>query len=572
MASYAQVTKDIDIPVIVLPGFQEGVSSRGAWFIHLQEIDSIIRKFSHNRQHVVRYVVYEPSSIAPLSDAEINHIINRYTGDLDRFRTQLEQLELAYSDTRKQGKLNALLYIFGILTIRWYWWIFITSGERSFNNKQNELLGEYANNTKKYLIRFWERGSNKEIKRVLDQIVERYNDLKEEPLTKYMILRDYAAEQAKRAKTRGDKHSFKAYKLIEDGYRSVITKLTDKSMLIKILPSSFWRRIAYFFLRTFNIPLPESILPVRNLNKDIRIQQNEENESINYKNKKIIGTNKVNGNILELYLLATKMKDPICVISKDSYAVLEAISRGETIREKDIPLEVFLHVGTQKEKNILLGHNSDNVVKIEKEHLLHQRIQNATLDVNFQNEAYYGYFNREYISLYYRQYKMAYPFRSRLHNMFPWLFIMHGIPMASALAAVWLFVDPYYSAKQQKNYSAYYSRMIEGSRLGYHNIVIKVMQNPALGFINDKISKNDSGKVYRDIIKDINECALPVDIADRAVLNNLTTETSQLNDFRREANDFTFIPISFLTKDSLSENSEPKSNLMGSGEILNRDM
>lgn len=139
MASYSQETKDISVDVVVLPGFSEGLSQRGAWFAHSMDADDFIRKFLPHMWHVVRYNIHEPTSKAPLSDGEIEHLANRMTGAYDQYRSELERSELSFKDLRRGGKINALLYLLSIITLRWYWWIFITRGEQSFVNQSNAL-------------------------------------------------------------------------------------------------------------------------------------------------------------------------------------------------------------------------------------------------------------------------------------------------------------------------------------------------------------------------------------------------------------------------------------------------
>ncbi|MGQ9631930.1 MAG: hypothetical protein ACUVXI_16705 [bacterium] len=566
MASYSQETRDITVDVVILPGFSEGLSRRGAWFAHTMDANSFVRKFLPNRGHVVRYVVYEPTSSVPLSDAEIDHLINKITSAQDQYRSELERLELSYKDTRRDGKLNALLYILGILTIRWYWWIFITRGEASFNNQQNALMGEYAANTRNFFTRFWERGRDPVMRGVLDEIVALYRELDVDPLRKYMILRNHASKQAMLSQLNGDRLKAGAYRRVEQGYREIIKKSTGRSLIVKILPTNFWQRISHFFLQTFKVPEPESVYPVRDLSKDISAGLTR--DDILIKDSKILGGNRADGNIFELYLLATKRGDPICVPAKDAFYLSEALARAETIRERDLPMEMLLHVGTERERRALLGFNAADSIDREKQRLIHKRLQNAALDTTRQGEAIISYYLREIVSVYYRQYQMMYPFRSRLHSLFPWLFILHGIPVASALAAVWLFVDPYYQGKIQGQYRNYFSKMLEGVNWAYHNVVIHVKRNPALGYINQKILRNEDGKAYRDIIRDINECALPVSLMDRAILNDLTTETPQLRDFQREANDFTTIPLSFYRGDGEREGEDMVKNFAKIGDVI----
>ena len=369
--------------------------------------------------------------------------------------------------------------------------------------------------------------------------MEKYSRLEGEPLKKYALLRDFAGEKALFFKDSKETGCFWA--MAAGGYREIIKKLTSHSYVTALLPTSFYQRILYFFLRTFKVPKPESIFSVRNLSIQINISgpeyQIEEDLSTE---KEIRGFNTAEGNIFELYLMASKCGDPVCVPLQEPYDFTTTLARSEIIRDRDLPLEIILHVGTFREMELLTRYRGGAGGGV------HKRLQNAALDTRRQNEALLGYYYRERISTFYKEYKVRYPFRSRLHSLFPWLFIINGIPVASLLAGVWLFLDPYYQGKQLRNYNNYYTRMLEGVDWAYHNVSIRIRCNHALGHINRMIRDKTNPCVFREVVKEINECALPVSIMDRALLNNLTTETMQLKDFQREDNNFTTIPLNFI--------------------------
>ena len=541
MASYSEKTRDISIDIVVLPGFSEGLSKRGAWFAYAEGNKNIFKRFSPGCSHVLRYIVHEPESSVPLSDGEIDHLVNQVTLNLDQFRSQLGRLELFYKDIRKRGKINAFLYILGILTVRWYWWIFLTRGELSFNNQQNARAFRSAENTANVITRYWIRGRNPLFKTVLSEVLEKYSRLEGEPLKKYALLRDFAAEKSKLFKDSKESGSFWA--ITAGGYREIIKKLTSHSYVTSLLPTNFYQRILYFFLRTFKVPKPESIFSVRNLSMQINISGPEyQIEEDTLPEKETRGLNTAEGNIFELYLMASKCGDPVCVPLQEPYDFTTTLARSEIIRARDLPLEIILHVGTDREMELLTGYQRVG----GGQGGVHARLQNAALDTRRQNEALLGYYYRERISTFYKEYRVRYPFRSRLHSLFPWLFITNGIPVASLLAGVWLFMDPYYQGKQLRNYNNYYTRMLEGVDWAYHNVSIRIRCNHALGHINSMIRDKTNPCAFRDVVKEINECALPVSIMDRVLLNNLTTETMQLKDFQREANNFTTIPMNFI--------------------------
>ena len=189
MVSYSEQTLDINVDVMVLPGFNEGLSRRGAWFAHVPETRSLLRRFRPGKKHVLRYLVHEPLSENPLSDAEIDHLLVEITSSLDQYRATLERLEMQFHDIRKKGKLNAFIYLLGILTVRWYWWIFLTRGEMSFNNSLNAAALEKAGRTAGLAARFWERGKEPSFRKVLGSTLSDYDGLGGSPLEKYRILR-----------------------------------------------------------------------------------------------------------------------------------------------------------------------------------------------------------------------------------------------------------------------------------------------------------------------------------------------------------------------------------------------
>jgi hypothetical protein len=53
------------------------------------------------------------------------------------------------------------------------------------------------------------------------------------------MLRTYAGEKADLAEKCGDHKRRNAYSIVEEGYRTVIKKLTDQSPLVKLFPSTF---------------------------------------------------------------------------------------------------------------------------------------------------------------------------------------------------------------------------------------------------------------------------------------------------------------------------------------------
>jgi len=525
MSRFSCKTEDISNDVLILPGFQEGLSQRGSWFACSTRSKDFIKQFHRNKKYILRYVIHEPHSDCPLSDGELFHLINTITFSFDEYKNMLQRMEMQYRDIRKRGKLNAFIYILGILTVRWYWWIFLTRGEMSLNNHQNAVKLKKIVRTNNILSRFWKRGKDREIEIALDRTWTFYKTLSGDGLSKYKELVNWAEIQS---------DDREIYKKIRNAYLDIIKKLTGHSLYAEILPTSFPQRIIFFFNRSFALPLPENVYPVRNLSKELLY---ESRHSPVY-NALDCEDNRAGGNIIELYLLASKKGDPICVADKGPLQLAGTLTRAGNMQRHDRELKIILHVGSDREKESLL--------EGENRLILQTRILNAALDTVRQGESYLCYYMKEILPVFYKRMRAMYPFRSRLHSLFPWLFITNGIPVASILAAVWLFIDPYYEGKFMQSYTRYYNRILETLDLSYHNLSIEVKNDFALGHINKMINDDRNGSGFRDSIDYINQFALPVSIMDRVLFNNLTMETDQLLDARNEANSFTTIPSEWL--------------------------
>lgn len=528
MARFSCRTEDISADVLILPGFQEGLSQRGSWFACTTRSRDFVKQLSRQKKYILRYVIYEPESPSPLSDGELYHLINNITFSFDQYKTILYRMEMQYRDIRKRGKLNALIYILGILTVRWYWWIFLTRGEMSLYNNHNAGKLKKIIRIDNILSRIWKRGKNGSLTDALNATWTYYRSLKGDGLEKYKAVSDWAKKKAEES---GE------YNKIAEAYEDIINKFTGRSLYTEMLPTGFFQRIRFFFNKSFPLPLPDNIHAVRNLSEAIEApESNAVRES-----PLCCEDNRADGNIIELYLLATKKGDPLCVADKEPLQLAGTLTRAGNMRKADRDLKIVLHVGTERERESLL--------KGENRSILQTRILNAALDTIRQGETILCYYMKEILPVYYRQYRAMYPFRSRLHSLFPWLFITNGIPVASILAAVWLFIDPYYEGKFMQNYSRYYNRILETLDLSYHNLSIEVKFDCALGHVNSLIRTDKGGRGFRETLNDINRFALPVSIMDRVLFNNLTMETDQLKNAMREANNFTTIPRHLLGRE-----------------------
>lgn len=547
VAGYSQKTEDLDVNIVILPGFQEGLSRRGSWFAVSDDIVALLKKCRTSRPLNFRFLVHEPDSAAPLSDGEIAHLVNTISGTLDRYRSELGRMELSYHRYRQQGRMNAVIYLLGIVAVRWYWWIFLTRGEMSFYNQHNARKDRIMAGTINFLHRIWERGEDPAVKKILNGTVALYQGASGAPLSKYRKIIEWAEKgRAESAAEEG-----RGYRLVGTGYRRIVKQLTGHSLAVQIVPTSFGQRLKAFFMHSFKLPPPEMVFGVRNL--AIKIEPLPWTDRAE---RTPPAARSTAGNTMELYLLAAKNGSPVCVPTSQYTAVSDFFARSEIIRAKDLPLDILLQVGTTAEKALLERSGTGEGAFPSEEGVkarlaLHARLQNASLDTRRQNESLLAYYYKEQFQVGIRTYQIRFPFRSRLHSLFPWLFVTNGIPVASLLAAVWLFVDPQAQGVLFKSYRSYFERILESLDWAYHTMRVQVVVNPGLGCINHKILSDPAGKGYRDIIRNINECALPVSIMDRALLNNLTMETNQLRDYQREANNFTSIPVGFFYRGEL---------------------
>jgi len=532
MARFSCKTVDISSDVLILPGFNEGLSQRGAWFACSVRPENFVKNFHRNKKYILRYEIHEPDSKAPLSDGEIYHLVNNITFSLDQYKSLLHRMEMQYCDIRKRGKLNAFIYIMGILTVRWYWWIFLTRGEMSLINNQNAIKLKKIVRMDNILSRLWKRGEKSTLTAALNETCSYYNSLGGNGLDKYIQIIKWSEKKSELSPE---------FLKIKEAYEAILKKFTGNSLYTEILPTSFFQRIQFFFHRSFPLPLPDNIHSIRNLDEQIEqtIPDKSRRENI------ICENNKVEGNIIELYLLASKEGDPVCVADKEPLQLAGTLTRATNMRQSDRELKIILHVGSEKEQLSLLSGKNRTA--------LQARVLNAALDTIRQGESMLSYYMKEILPVYYKRVRVMYPFRSRLHSLFPWLFITNGIPIASVLAVVWLFIDPYYEGKFMQNYTRYYNRILETLDLSYHNLTIEVVYDCALGEVNQHIKKNLDNRGFRDSISYINHFALPVSIMDRVLFNNLTMETSQLDSAKKEANSFTTIPLHLLSEEAVHE-------------------
>ncbi len=89
--NWFEKVKAVEVDVLVLPGFNEGYSQRGDWFAWIPAWEGFLNKFSSKFQHLIRWNIYEPKTDNPLSDGEIDYLVQRIHREDENY---LEQLRL----------------------------------------------------------------------------------------------------------------------------------------------------------------------------------------------------------------------------------------------------------------------------------------------------------------------------------------------------------------------------------------------------------------------------------------------------------------------------------------------
>jgi len=82
------------------------------------------------------------------------------------------------------------------------------------------------------------------------------------------------------------------------------------------------------------------------------------------------------------------------------------------------------------------------------------------------------------------------------------------------------------------------------------------MVHSGLGDINATIKEGGS-ESYRDALERIEEYHFPRKFRDMVLLNSIAIETPQLNDFQREANDFTTLALPTFCYDETQNKIKP---------------
>ncbi len=513
-------------PVLVVPGFNQGRSKRGSWFAWTEKSLKFFRRFPKKGWKTVGYEVYEPDSDFPLSNGDIRHLAYEISSRDREYFTMLNFSEMFGGKiSRMSGIRGILLYIMVIVSTN-QWWMAILLRPymlmaNFINASRRKTVGKAVQRT---LHLFVEKGKNPLITEALNEAYKVYQGLVDnEPLRKYQYLRNYF--KSKREKEE-DPDRAEAFALVEQAYRGIIEQLLGDSFLIKYFPTTILQKALRMIHITEQTIVPENIFAVRNLSKALHVPSGNVDAS------RIVGKNRIDGNNLEIFSLWTKDGDPIMIPTKGNYFLVHDFSKAESIQSRNLPLEVILYVGTQKEKEALLG------TLIETQ----SRIQRALIDTIRQGEALLAYYFKETPKA---RAKMMdsipqYWWYKWIHVGFPWLWLTRGLPASCIVAAMWLFCDPLWEQRQGLNFHDYFQNQLEGIRKQYKNVKLIIEVSPGLGDVNYRIRKEKS---YRDVMEMIEEYHLPVPLRDTVLLNNITMETNQLNDFQREANNFTTLPV-----------------------------
>lgn len=551
--------------VLVLPGFNQGRGKRGAWFAWTEKTEDFFRRFSRG-YHTVKYEIFEPESEYPLSDGELQHLAEEISSRENAYSTFLrfeETLGGMGRGLRNRGIRGLILYLMMVLSVKQFWIIILLWPQTLLANFINYLRLRIVGQTGKVVSSFWQRGKDPHIIAALNEAKEIYRSLeldpsRTEPLRRYQYLRDYFK---RRRREETDPEKAQACELVEEAYRDIIAQLTGESLLLKIVPKGTRERIINFFHITEQFPYPDNIFAVRNLYRSLCL-------SSSISQSKVIGENeRVEANSLEMFLLCTKSGERI-VIPCPRESVLALIFRGETfenIQRRNLPLEALLYVGSEEEREALLGFNSMSPKQFNPERMEEtgMRIQNALLDTFRQEDSLLSYYLRELPSVYgkWRWRHPLYLWGNLVHLGFPWLFISHGIPAFAIVACTWIFWDSLWASQDGVRWQNYFQNLLEGVDKAYHNINLKIMVHSGLGDINATIA-NGEPEGYRDALERIEEHHFPRKFRDMVLLNSIATETPQLNDFQREANDFTTLPIPTFCYDEAKRKIKPLGKIL----------
>jgi len=561
-------TKHIKRVVLVLPGFNQGRGKRGAWFAWTEKTEDFFRKLSRG-YYTVKYEIFEPDSDHPLSDGELQHLAQEITHRESAYFTLLhfeENLGGLGKSLRHQGIRGLFLYLMMVLSVKQFWIIILLWPHTLLANFINYLRLRVAGRTRRVVVSFWQRGKDPELIEALNEAKKIYRSLDTdpswaEPLRKYQYLREHFKT---RRKTESNPRRKRAYELVEEAYRDIIAQLTGESLLLKILPKGTRERIINFFHITEQFPYPDNIFAVRNLYRNLSVP------SVISESKVAGRESKVDANVLEMFLLRTRSGEAI-VIPCPGEEALSLIFRAETfenIQRKNLPLEAVLYVGREEERKALLGFNpiSPEEFTLKRAEETARRIQNALLDTFRQEDSLLSYYFRELPSVYnkYRWRHPLYLWSNLVHLGFPWLFVANGIPAFAIVACTWIFWDYLWSCQDGIRWHDYFQNLIEGVDKAYHNVNLRVMVHSGLGDVNDTI-RTGGPESYRDALEKIEEYHFPRKFRDMVLLNNITTETPQLREFQREANDFTSLSIPVFCYDETEDKVKPL------GEILSQD-
>jgi hypothetical protein len=568
MAFWSVKSKHIKRVVLVLPGFNQGRGKRGAWFAWTKKTEDFLRGFSRD-YHTVKYEIFEPDSEHPLSDGELQHLAEEISSRENAYSTLLhfgETLGGMGKSLRNRGIRGLFLYLMMVLSVKQFWIIILLWPQTLLANFINYLRLRIAGRTRRVISSFWQRGKDSGLIGALNEAKDTYRSLdldpsRAEPLRKYQYLRDYFKRR------RGgelDPEKAPAYDLLEEAYRDIITQLIGESLILKIVPKGTRERIVNFFHITEQFPYPDNTFAVRNLYRSLSL-------SSSVSQSKVIGRNqRVEANSLEIFLLRTKSGESIAIPCPRESA-LSLIFRAETfenIQRRNLPLEAVLYVGKEEEREVLLGFNSISQKQFNPERMEEtgMRIQNALLDTFRQQDSLLSYYFRELPSVY-QKWRWRHPLNlwyNLVHLGFPWLFISHGIPAFAVVACTWIFWDSLWASQDGARWQNYFQNLLEGVDKAYHNVNPRVMVHSGLGDINATI-RAGGPESYRDALKKIEEYHFPRKFRDTVLLNSITTETPQLNDFQREANDFTTLPIPAFCYDEAKQKIKPLGDILDHG-------
>jgi hypothetical protein len=529
---------EVSTELLILPGMGEGYAKRGsawAWILPWREFVKHL-----NPKAIRNYVVYEVA--APTwyrtSDGEMMMLIGRIATAQEEFLAQLEAYaKLMFGRAlRRRAMLDLVLYVLAILSIAFYWIIYLLIPDYIFTGRISSWKLKKAKVLER-TERFWRMSRDEPLIEAVTDIWAQYASRSGSPMERYEELARYAESRAKENP---------AYAKVARAYRDILAHLRRDSPALASVPIHNWKGRLLIWLEKFPIvPDPENVFPVR-------FDQPDRTDRI-WTPRTLLLERRISPTRQELYLLWGKQEMPVVVPNLEYTYPLRSLWRATLLASGDEPLDFILHVGSEDERTALFAATPELPESATHDRIREvvSRIQNAALDTLRSDEAYLAYHLAAWPGAFGGWMSLAMlrlgwdrgdPFRNFVSWTFPWLFFANALPMQAIIAASWLFVSPVLAELDVREAQQYFARSLAGLHVGYRNVRLRPVVNEALGEVNEKLR---SGADWHEVVEDINLSALPPRLLHHAIFNAIATETDQLILGRREANNFIALPLFF---------------------------